>query len=96
MEFYHGKNHSIWSYCISLGGFISENGRKYDLGIFEETWKDGSKHQSFAIVYGKEDSHYISGDILDLDHEFGGWGSGDFRTETIKRYKEYLAKKEQA
>jgi len=91
MEFYHGKNHSMWSYCIPLGGFISENGRKYDLGIFEETWKDGSKHQSFAIVYGKEPSQYMSGDISYLNHDYGK----DYAIETIKRYKEYLAKKEQ-
>ena len=90
MKFYWGKNHQMWDYCIPLGQFISENGRKYDLGIFEETFKSGHKHASFAIVFGKEDSEYISGDVFDLNHKFGGWSSGDYRTETINRYKEYL------
>ena len=50
---------------------------------------------SFAIVYGKEPREYISGHIRDLDHEFGGWFSGDYRTETIKRYREYLKNKQE-
>ena len=77
----------MWDYCIPLGPFISEDGRKYDLGAYVD-----KKYNefSFAIVYGKEDSEYISGDVFDLNHKFGGWSSGDYRTETIKRYKEYL------
>ena len=77
----------MWDYCIPLGPFISDDGRKYDLGAYID--KKYNKF-SFAIVYGKEDSEYISGDVFDLNHEFGGWSGGDYRTETIKRYKEYL------
>ena len=77
----------MWDYCIPLGPFVSEDGRKYDLGAYVN-----KKYNefSFAIFYGKEDSEYISGDVFDLNHKFGGWSSGDYRTETIKRYKEYL------
>tara|TARA_E500000318_G_C3401976_1_gene150152 strand:- start:42 stop:320 length:279 start_codon:yes stop_codon:yes gene_type:complete len=87
MKFYWGKNHQMWDYCIPLGPFISDDGRKYDLGAYVD-----KKYNefSFAIVFGKEDSEYISGDVFDLNHKFGGWSSGDYRTETIKRYKEYL------
>ena len=77
----------MWDYCIPLGPFISDDGRKYDLGAYID-----KKYNeiSFAIVYGKKDHEYISGDVFDLNHEFGGWSGGDYRTETIKRYKEYL------
>ena len=91
MKFYWGKDHQMWNYCIPLGPFISENGAKYDLGAY--VVKKNNEF-SFAIVYGKEDWEYISGDVFDLDDEFGGWGSGDYRTETIKRYKKYLKKSE--
>ena len=37
MKFYWGKNHQMWDYCIPLGPFVSENGRKYDLGIFDDS-----------------------------------------------------------
>tara|TARA_B100001094_G_scaffold258050_1_gene257733 strand:+ start:252 stop:527 length:276 start_codon:yes stop_codon:yes gene_type:complete len=87
MKFYWGKNHQMWDYCIPLGPFISDDGRKYDLGAYLD--KKYNKF-SFAIVYGKKDYEYISGDVFDLNHEFGGWSGGDYRTETIKRYKEYL------
>ena len=51
MEFYHGKNHHMWSYCIPLGQYTSKDGRKYDLGVFIE-----EQSVSFAIVYGKKEN----------------------------------------
>tara|TARA_R100001463_G_C3438461_1_gene212290 strand:+ start:358 stop:669 length:312 start_codon:yes stop_codon:yes gene_type:complete len=90
MEFYHGKNHHMWSYCIPLGQYISKDGRKYDLGVFIKN----KERVSFAIVYGKKGDEYISGEIWNLDHEFGGWSRGGYRTETIKRYKDYLKGKQ--
>tara|TARA_R100000030_G_scaffold2973_1_gene2294 strand:- start:477 stop:776 length:300 start_codon:yes stop_codon:yes gene_type:complete len=82
--------------AVPLGQFTSKDGNKYDLGILEEANQSSDdKMLSFAIVYGKEPREYISGHIRDLDHEFGGWFSGDYRTETIKRYREYLKNKQE-
>jgi len=85
MEFYHGKNHHMWSYCIPLGQYTSKDGRKYDLGVFIE-----EQSVSFAIVYGKKGNEYMSGDIIFHKKDYNEVGQ-----ETIKRYKEYLIKDNQ-
>ena len=48
MKFYWGKNHQMWDYCIPLGPFISDDGRKYDLGAYVD-----KKYNefSFAIIF---------------------------------------------
>lgn len=46
----------MWNYCIFLGKFEHE-GKKYDLGVYQEP----AGPISAAIVYGSEDGQYMSG-----------------------------------
>ena len=58
-KFFHGEDHQIWDYCVYLGPYV-EGDRKYDLGV----WDDGEGIVSLAAVYGKDDSQYLSGDMI--------------------------------
>jgi hypothetical protein len=49
----------MWNYCVYLGGFVGNEGSKYDLGIHIND--NGSV--SAAIVYGDKPGEYISGDL---------------------------------
>ena len=52
-------NHHCRSYCLYLGS-LEYNGSKLDMGVYEHP--DGI-HISHAIIYGEEDSQYMSGTI---------------------------------
>lgn len=82
MEFYHGKNHDMWTKgCIPLGQFVTDHDYKLDLGVWINP---RTGNPSFAIVYGPEGHQYISGQTRLNTHE------DDYYKETIKRYSEYL------
>lgn len=51
--------HQIREYCLYLGSMELIDGKKYDLGVYEKP----SGEVSHAIVFGEQDSEYISGDI---------------------------------
>lgn len=51
--------HKIREYCLYLGSLELIDGKKYDLGVYEEL----GGRVSHAIVSGESDSEYISGDI---------------------------------
>jgi len=63
-------NHQIRDYCLYLGSFEHEN-LKFDFGVYEKS--DG--RTSHAIVYGDEDSEYMSGefDLENPEHNFKSW-----------------------
>ncbi len=67
----------MWSYCVYLGPFVSDEGKAYDLGIYL-----GSKlgeGPCAAIVYGHTPGDYISGPLVKRDFQ------PDYYAETIKR-----------
>jgi len=93
MEFYHGKEHDMWTKgCIPLGQFVTHKDYKLDLGV----WIDPHNNPSFAIVYGNEGHQYISGSFR-MYKRSGAIKAknldNDYFNETIKRYNEYLKDK---
>jgi len=65
----------MWSYCIYLGGYVGENGHKYDLGIY----MGGKRGNSMAIVTGPNDGDYLSGPCEEYE------GMSAVNAETVKR-----------
>jgi hypothetical protein len=77
--YYPSAKEWMWSYCIYLGPFTSEDGRNYDLGIF---LGDAILGPSAAIVYGDIDGNYISGPLKNVIGD-----RPDYYRETVKRAK---------
>lgn len=83
---FHGEEHNIWTYCVYLGPY-TENGRKFDLGVYDNN--RGSI--SLAAVYGTEESQYKSGQMI-----FNGKPTGFMELpiyrEAYERYLDHLGK----
>ena len=84
-EFFHGKDHCIWTYCIYLGPYV-EDGREFDLGGYVSPTGD----VSLAAVFGKEDSEYQSG-LLEMKNPTSFMEIPIYK-EAHRRYVEWQSK----
>jgi len=101
-KFYHGEDHRIWTYCLSLGpyDFTTKSGERLtvDLGIhFTGSRSHEVDPGSFANVYGPEDSNYKSGSLQSMSSEDHGISPQEYLEsfpdycEATKRFYCYLA-----
>jgi hypothetical protein len=80
-------NHHIRSYCLYLGSFIYDN-LKLDMGVYEHP---NDSHISHAIVYGNEDSQYMSG-LIDFEDNRYNFQSLQYLVNKLL-YEDYLKRK---
>lgn len=80
--------HQIRTYCLYLGSLIY-NGHKLDMGVYEHP---DDTHVSHAIVYGDEDSHYMSG-LIDFKNEQHNFHGTPYQINRLL-YDDYLKRKD--
>ena len=83
-EFFHGRDHQIWDYCIYLGPYV-EGDSKYDLGVCV----DGAL-VSLAAVWGTRDCEYRSGEMTHHGEPLDGFMNIPIYQEAHRRYMEHL------
>lgn len=53
-------DHELREYCLYLGSVELPDGRKFDLGVYEQKPQEITSH---AIVFGPKPHEYISGEV---------------------------------
>ena len=88
-EKFFGDHHYMWTYSIYLGPYVSEEGVKYDLGVYAAP----SGAISLAAVYGTYPEEYQSGYMFWEDGEPSHFMKHAIYQEAWKRYQEHLKTK---
>jgi hypothetical protein len=83
-KFFHGEDHQMWTYCLYLGPYVSEEGVQYDLGVYAH--RDG--RVSLAAVYGSRPEQYQSGEMCWEDGTLTGLMKHAIHQEAWRRYQE--------
>jgi hypothetical protein len=80
-------NHHCRSYCLYLGS-LEYNNQKLDMGVYEHP---NDLYVSHAIVYGEEDSQYMSG-IIDFEKIKYNFTGAQYQINKLL-YEDYLKRK---